>query len=73
MFPQQKRLNMTSRPDNAKHLLGPGQLIRTIQDLLGHKAVSTTMFYTLGLNPSPLRGKPRPTFRNRPNSWFSDP
>ena len=73
MFPQQKRLNMTSRPDSAEHLLEPEQLIRTIQDLLGHKAVSTTMFYTHGLNPSPLRGKPRSTFCNWPNSWFFDP
>ena len=72
MFPQQKRLNMTSRPDSAKHLLEPGQLILTIQDLLGHKAVSTIIFYTHGLNPCPLRGKPRPTFCNRSNSWFSD-
>ena len=46
MFPQQKRLNMTSRPDNAKHLLEPGQLIRTIQDLLGHVNLQTTMIYT---------------------------
>jgi hypothetical protein len=71
--PQQKRLVVTRRPDSAKHLLEPGQLIRTIQDLLGHKAVSTTMFYMHGLNPRPLRGKLRPPFCNRPNSWFSDP
>lgn len=54
--PQQNRLDMMRRPDSAKHLSKPAQLIRIIQDLLGHKAVSTTMFYTHVLNRAPPGG-----------------
>ena len=54
VLPQQNRLDMTRRPDSAKHLSKPAQVIRIMQDLLLHKAVSTTMIYTHVLNRGPL-------------------
>jgi site-specific recombinase XerD len=38
----------------ATHLLERGQKIRTIQELLGHSDLKTTMIYTYMLNRGPM-------------------
>jgi len=51
----------TFRRSIAKHLLEDGHDIRTVQELLGHREVSTMMTYTQVLNRGPAAVRSRRT------------